>query len=656
MKKINKTVLLASTLFISSAISITDKSYADEDYKLNLNEGLEESSQKTEDEPSSEDLSPEEEKANYDELDKAKESLKEEGFIKYSDSEDKDLADDQSLETREDQPLETREDEAYEDTENENLDKAQAFKEDQEAKLENDKADDGNLDDENSDDLNLIYYDDTDLDESVENIRENKSQTVIDQKTEIKEKKYHSKGMPGYFVKDNNSLKYYENDKLVKNSNFMMDSRIFRAGKDGSITNPKNSWLNIGNDIYYNKEDGNITRGISEVKGDKYYFNNDGILQRNKKIITNGSYYEVSNTGKMSLVPNKWVSVNKNIYRTLEDGAIAKGITNISGRDFIFDKTGKLQTNKKIIANDKFYDVNQAGIITNPKNAWFTINGESYRTGSDGKLVKGIADINGNTYVFSYKTGAMIVGRPSITNGRYFDIDNRGVATNPKNAWVEYEGKTYHTNDAGFIKEGVWNIDGKLYYFGKDGLQKNTKVIQQGIEYIVDENGVATAIDNRQAGERNLDKVMEWMFVARDNGMYYDMGAKRNTTEAADCSSAVYRSLIYGGFLDKNSFIGNTETLFAMGARGSVMYEISKDQIDYGDIFVSGIPGKSIGAGGHTGFILNPVEDTIIHMSYSQDGVAVTPREGHTGESSSRPIKYYRLVGAKSDKKFINKK
>ena len=33
MKKINKTVLLASTLFISSAINITDKSYASEDYK-----------------------------------------------------------------------------------------------------------------------------------------------------------------------------------------------------------------------------------------------------------------------------------------------------------------------------------------------------------------------------------------------------------------------------------------------------------------------------------------------------------------------------------------------------------------------------------------------------------------------------------------------
>lgn len=93
-----------------------------------------------------------------------------------------------------------------------------------------------------------------------------------------------------------------------------------------------------------------------------------------------------------------------------------------------------------------------------------------------------------------------------------------------------------------------------------------------------------------------------------------------------------------------------------MGDKGDIMYEISPDEIDYGDIFVAGIPGKSLGEGGHTGFILNKYEDTIIHMNYSGNGVSVTPRVGNMGDKSGRPVKYYRLKNAKSNRTFVDKK
>ena len=37
---------------------------------------------------------------------------------------------------------------------------------------------------------------------------------------------------------------------------------------------------------------------------------------------------------------------------------------------------------------------------------------------------------------------------------------------------------------------------------------------------------------------------MDWMFNAKNNGMTYDMGPARTTEKSADCSSAVFRSLI----------------------------------------------------------------------------------------------------------------
>ena len=43
-------------------------------------------------------------------------------------------------------------------------------------------------------------------------------------------------------------------------------------------------------------------------------------------------------------------------------------------------------------------------------------------------------------------------------------------------------------------------------------------------------------------------------------------------------------------------------------------------------------------------------------MNYSGNGVTVTPRVGNMGDKSGRPVKYYRLKNAKSNRTFVNKK
>ena len=295
-------------------------------------------------------------------------------------------------------------------------------------------------------------------------------------------------------------------------------------------------------------------------------------------------------------------------------------------------------------------------IRDSPKNTWFALEGITYRTLADGSLAKGPVEINGNSYVFNYNTGAMITGRPSITNGLYFNIDNKGIATTVKDDWVTYEGKTFHTNSAGYVQKGLWEINGNLYFFNDNGMMVNSTFKQNGIIYKTDEKGIARISGYEVVGDRSIDSTIEWMFKAKNSGMTYHMGHLRKTEKAADCSSAVFRALIYGGFLKSDAYVGNTETLFSMGDKGDVMYEIRPDEIDYGDIFVAGVPGKSLGEGGHTGFILNKNQDTIIHMNYSGNGVTVTPRVGNMGDKSGRPVKYYRLKNAKSNRTFVNKK
>ena len=627
MKKINKTVLLASTLFITSAINLTDNSYANEDNKSLVKESV--------------DRLSEDEKVKVD----TTENLNKEEISTDADAE-LDSTNQEEENTEQDKSENTDDKELLDENKDEQ-ESSKSTEPSEENEEETDKRIPG-----------LIYYNDKSLDDLLNESKDSSSHEdpVFNESNEIKEENYYSNNDGGYFVEKNNEIKYYKGNKLVKNTCIKINDSIFRADKKGVITNPKNTWLNIGGDIYYNNNNGDIAKGISQIGKDKYYFSNDGVLQIDKKLITQGYYYEVNGMGKMNVVPNQWVSVNANVYRTLKDGKIAKGITKIGSQDFYFDKDGKLQTNKKMIVSDKYYEVNYLGVITNPKNKWLAIDGVTYRTLSDGKIARGLAQINGNTYVFDYKTGAMIVGRPSITNGLYFDINNKGVAKLIKNQWVTYQGKTFHTNNSGYIQKGAWEINGNTYYFDDNGLVLNTTYMKNGVKYKINEKGIVKVDGYKVAGERNIDKTMEWMFTAKNNGMTYDMGPARTSEKSADCSSAVFRSLIYGGFLDSNAYVGNTETLFSMGAKGEIMYEISPGEIDYGDIFVSGIPGKSLGEGGHTGFILNKNQDTIIHMNYSDDGVSITPRVGRMGDRSGRPVKYFRLRNAKSNRVYVDKK
>lgn len=670
--KINKTLLLASTLFVSTAVSTADKSYADEGYDLNV-------------EPSkSTDLDSYETEANVENSEATSDDT-----INYDNQA---LTNDESIDQS--QSLTPQEN----TTDQQSTDSTQKVEADFEVELNPKKEEKvEEVQTPSSDNLDeVIYYDNSNLDDALkedykpaynqqeetfkqENEEENKTNQANDTQTveentnnksqeeekdqdqndqeeaDIEQTNYYAPKGTGYFVNEGNSTRYYEDNKLVKSANVIVKDKFYEIDQNGNATNPKTLWGRIGDNIYYMNEEGNLTKGIVQIKDNKYYFNKNGQLQRNKRIVTNESHYELGNDGAMTAPTNSWVKINNKKYYNDNEGKLLKGIAKIGDKSYYFDNNGALTANKKLLAASKYYVVDQNGVATNQSNSWFNLGGYTYRSGNDGKVLKGAHNINNNLYVFD-ENGKLAQNKSSISAGKFYKSDTKGLATVIKNSWVELDGKKYHTNPAGYVKEGVWKIDNNYYYFTQNGLTPNQTVTQKGVVYKVDANGIATKEDNNIPGEKNIDKVMEWMFNARDKRMTYNMGAGRNSATQADCSSAVYRALIHGGFLNKDAWIGNTETLFQMGAKGTVMYEVKENDLQYGDIFVAGRPGGSIGAAGHTGFILNPHEDTIIHMTYGKNGVAVTPRKGYMGDSRGLPVRYYRLVGANSNGAYLNRK
>ena len=683
-KKINKTLLLASTLFVSTAVTTADKSYADEGYDLNVEPSKStnldnyetetdknlEVTNKNSEANSRETINYNDQALTTDEsIDQTQSLTPQENTTDLQDTDSINLEADFEVELNPEEEVEEEiqtpssdnlEDVIYYD--NSNLD--DALKEDYTpsytAPVENEQApsqtpaESVSQDEETSEEDSVEENTNNKLQEEQKDKEENQE---IDQEeeTEIDQTNYYAPKGTGYFVYEGDSTKYYENNKLVKGSNVIVKDKFYEIDKEGNATNPKTLWGRIGDKIYYMDQEGSITKGITQIKDKKYYFNNDGELQRNKRIVTGQSHYELGNDGAMTAPTNSWVTINKDKYYNDNEGKLLKGIAKIGDKSYYFDNNGALTSNKKLLAADKYYVVDQNGQAHNLSNKWFAIGGNTYRSGNNGKVLKGAQTINNNLYVFD-GSGKLTLNKSTISAGKFYKSNEKGLATVIKNSWVELDGRKYHTNEAGYVKEGVWKIDNNYYYFTQNGLTPNKTITQKGVVYTVDANGIATKEDNTIPGEKNIDKVMEWMFNAKDRKMTYNMGAGRNSATQADCSSAVYRALIHGGFLNKDAWVGNTETLFQMGAKGSVMYEISENERQYGDIFVAGTPGGSMGAAGHTGFILNPHEDTIIHMTYSKNGVAVTPRKGYMGDSRGLPVRYYRLVGANSNGAYLNRK
>lgn len=125
-------------------------------------------------------------------------------------------------------------------------------------------------------------------------------------------------------------------------------------------------------------------------------------------------------------------------------------------------------------------------------NNWVERDGTRYYAGSKGVLLKGWQEINGNTYYFNPNSNEMVVGNGREIEGKYYDFNDSGVLQ--RSAWRNL----YYADASGaLIKEGLREIEGKIYYF--QNYEANTKEIrledQNVILYFSDKGVLEKASD-----------------------------------------------------------------------------------------------------------------------------------------------------------------
>lgn len=160
---------------------------------------------------------------------------------------------------------------------------------------------------------------------------------------------------------------------------------------------------------------------------------------------------------------------------------------------------------------------------------------------------------------------------------------------------------------------------------------KTTKTVTETVN--VEKPGATTSSTTKTTNPK-LKKLVGW-FESRKGKVRYSMYSRMGPN-SYDCSSAVHFAAKHAGLIPKNHFIGNTESMFKW--KNKYVTEISRKDIRYGDIFISGREGASSGAAGHTGVVYD--KNRIIHCTYGRNGIALTPINGYIGGPPTRWFRF----------------
>ncbi|MED1093531.1 cell wall-binding protein [Bacillus paramycoides] len=94
------------------------------------------------------------------------------------------------------------------------------------------------------------------------------------------------------------------------------------------------------------------------------------------------------------------------------------------------------------------------------KNSWVNRGSSYHFADSDGVLMTGWQEIEGKKYYFKPESGEMLDTSGSEIDGKYYNFNDDGSLQ--RSNW---KGDTYSDASGAIIKEGLKDIDGKIYYF-----------------------------------------------------------------------------------------------------------------------------------------------------------------------------------------------
>lgn len=277
---------------------------------------------------------------------------------------------------------------------------------------------------------------------------------------------------------------------------------------------------NLGVDTYSFGEDYAARTGICTVGEDLCFFNEKGVAQAGWQTDAEGNHYYFGRDGRALKGWFTDISREETYYFTANGRAVT-GEKKVEGVSYTFDSEGRLMDSSLSIEGreglvgsggalygytsggepltgwyataegGKYYFGGEAGAAL---SGWQTIDGSRYYFDADGVALTGLARITEEDGTFLYcfdDEGVLVEGEKNIAGLTYaFDAGNSGRARTGWDPAIGDSGAKYY-GQGGYALTGVQKIDGEVYRFDEDGVQK-TGWLEDNRSYgFLGENGAA---------------------------------------------------------------------------------------------------------------------------------------------------------------------
>ena len=159
----------------------------------------------------------------------------------------------------------------------------------------------------------------------------------------------------------------------------------------------KNAWVKKSGKTYYYNAKGQKAKGLKEIKGKYYFFDKQGVLYKNGWKTIKGNKYYFSK--KNGAASTGAAKIGKKKYLFTKKGRLCGTGIQKYGKKYYYTKKGIIQTGLKTVKGKTYYFTAKGSA----KTGWFTYKGKQYYFGANGIAVTGIREIGGKTYQFSKK-------------------------------------------------------------------------------------------------------------------------------------------------------------------------------------------------------------------------------------------------------------
>lgn len=257
---------------------------------------------------------------------------------------------------------------------------------------------------------------------------------------------------------------------------FGNDGYFYDKDSGAKIDLGTNRYVYINDNWYYLNGEGKILKGDQTIDGvqvhfDPYYGNQikGEFTDSNGYVVKANSYtspVKFYDKDSGALVKNQYFNNNGKWYYADAQGNILKGSQTIDGVHVYFDSYG-VQA-KDTVLDGYYYDKDSGARKELPRDQFIKIGKDLYYLSSNGRT--GEITIDGKDYYIE-QNGRVLRGSFNVYQEPPYYDDETGEAVK-KTGFVKSDGRWYYIEEDGKKAKGLKEIDGKLYYFSNNPMNK----------------------------------------------------------------------------------------------------------------------------------------------------------------------------------------